>query len=73
MFLHIGKNSVIINKDLIGIFDIDKLNKSIYNDLKESHDIIDISENDKKTLVLLEIKGYITNISSLTLSKRIKF
>jgi len=79
MFLHIGKDKVIEKKDLICIFDIeslefnDKIN-NIIEKLEQEKNIIDISDNNRKTLILVKenntIKGYISNISSTTLGKR---
>jgi len=79
MFLHIGKDKVIEKKDLICIFDIeslefnDKIN-NIIEKLEQEKNIIDISDNNRKTLILVNennnIKGYISNISSTTLGKR---
>ena len=79
MFLHIGKDKVIEKKDLICILDIEslKINDKINNiieKLEQEKNIIDISENNRKTLVLVKenniLKGYISNISSTTLGKR---
>jgi len=79
MFLHIGKDKVIEKKDLICILDIeslkinDKIN-DIIEKLEQEKNIIDISDNNRKTLVLVKennsLKGYISNISSTTLGKR---
>lgn len=79
MYLHIGKDFIINNKDIIGIFNIDYIKntkeyKSLYNCLLEKKAIINISENQNKTFILLEkdnkIKGYITNIGANTIGKR---
>ena len=79
MFLHIGKDKVIEKKDLICILDIEslKINDKINNIIKKlekEKKIEDISDNNKKTLILLKennyLKGYISNISSTTLGKR---
>ena len=79
MFLHIGKDKVIEKKDLICILDIESLKNNdkinnIIEKLEQEKNIIDISENNRKTLVLVKenniLKGYISNISSTTLGKR---
>ena len=79
MFLHIGKDKVIEKKDLICVLDIEslKINDKINNileNLEKEKNIIDISDNNRKTLILVNennnIKGYISNISSTTLGKR---
>ena len=79
MFLHIGKDKVIEKKDLICILDIEslKINDKINNiieKLEQEKNIIDISDSNRKTLILVNennsLKGYISNISSTTLGKR---
>ena len=79
MYVHIGKDCIISSADIIGIFDISILEKNrniqeICKELKIDKNIIDVSENNQKTLVLIkgkkEAKGYISNISSSTLAKR---
>lgn len=76
MYLHIGKDCVIEENKIIGVFNIESIKKNneyknLYENIKDF--LIDISEENPKTLILIndeEIKGYITNISSTTLRKR---
>ena len=79
MYVHIGKESIINSDNIITIFNIKTLTKKM--DLKEicknigiSDNIIDVSDNNKKTLIICnlnkKLKGYITNISSTTIAKR---
>lgn len=79
MYLHIGKNCVIKDNSVVGIFDIEKISntqeyQNIYNYLQANKNIIDISSNQKNTFVLTEdnkkIKGYISNIGTNTIKKR---
>lgn len=76
MYLHIGKDYVINKNNIIGIFNIETIGRSEeYNNFYESikNDLIDISDENKKTIILVKdknIKGYITNISSVTLKNR---
>ena len=79
MYLHIGKDFVIKKKDIIGIFNIEYIKntkeyKSMYASLEEKNNLINVSEKQDKTFILLEnnksIKGYITNIGSNTIGKR---
>ena len=79
MYVHIGKDVIINSKNIIAIFDIKTLEKknsleNICKNLKISDNIIDVSEDNKKTLILVnensKTKGYISNISSITLGKR---
>ena len=80
MYLHIGKDIIVKENDIIGIFDIESIEntkeyKKIQEELIKKDKLVIISETSQKTLILLieekEIKGYITNISSLTLCNRI--
>ena len=78
MYLHIGKDIVLKNKDILFILDYHSLKEnSIFNNFIEKVDkknIFDISENKPKSIVITKeeniIKGYISNISSNTLGKR---
>ena len=69
MYLHIGKNNIINEEKIIGIFNLENIK------INKQEKIIDISNGNKKTIILINdkrIKGYITNISSTTLKKREK-
>lgn len=76
MYLHIGKDYVIDENNIIGIFNMEAIKKSreyehLYENIKDN--IVDISGGVQKTLILVKnknTKGYITNISSTTLKKR---
>lgn len=79
MYLHIGKDFVINNKNIIGIFNIDYVKntkefKSLYEKLEKENNIIKISEEQNKSFILVEenkkIKGYVTNIGTNTIMKR---
>ena len=80
MYLHIGNNVVINTDELIGIFDIETIKKQELSLLQNNEKInnfetIDISEGKAKSYILLKtekkIIKYISNISSVTLSKRV--
>ena len=79
MYVHIGKDIIIKEENILAIFDIKSLEKNfslenICKNLKISDNIIDISEDNQKTLIITneknKTKGYISNISSTTLGKR---
>ena len=79
MYVHIGKDVVINSNDIIAILDIESLEKKknleeVLQNLKISDNIVDVSEKNKKSLIVLEknnkVLGYITNISSNTIAKR---
>ena len=81
MYVHIGKELIIPQSEIITILDLEKIleNKKIEEILKELNlekNIINISEGINKSLIIVEeknkIKGYISNISSQTIAKRIK-
>lgn len=80
MFLHIGKDIVLQSKNIIGIFDIESLKKSnlskeFLENLKKQNLVYNVSDGVNKSLVISKdndkIEGYISNISSITLNKRI--
>ena len=79
MYVHIGKDTVIKSENIIAILDVESIEKkkkleNILQNLKISDNIIDVSDKNKKSLIILEknnkIMGYVTNISSSTLAKR---
>ena len=80
MFVHIGNNIIINSNTILGIYNIDSLRENnkyqeIINDLIGKDNITDISNNKQKSLIIVKdeiIKGFITNISSVTIAKRIK-
>ena len=60
MYLHIGKDKLIDDNNIIAILNIETL--------------IDVSDENKKSLIIIkekkQTKGYISNISTITLEKR---
>ena len=81
MYVHIGKDTVIKSENIIAILDVESIEKkkkleNILQNLKISDNIIDVSEKNKKSLIIIEknkkLTGYITNISSSTIAKRAK-
>ena len=79
MYFHIGKDTIISLKEVIMILNLEKiLEKNKFNDimkeLKMENNIIDISEGNLKSLIILKrndkLIGYISNISSNTLGRR---
>lgn len=73
MYLHIGNNNILQTKNIIGIFDLDSIKNST-----ESRKLLEPLKGqyqNEKTLILTakgkETKEYFSNISSLTMQKRI--
>lgn len=81
MYVHIGKDNIIKIDKIITILNLEKLleYKNIEDIVKEykiQNNVLNISEGINKSLLIIEedniIKGYISNISSTTLAKRIE-
>ena len=79
MYVHIGKDLVLNSNHIISVLDIDVLEKKknlqeVLQNLKISDKIIDVSDGNKKSLIIIQKNnenfGYITNISTTTLAKR---
>lgn len=79
MYVHIGKETIINTENIIAILDIESLEKKkdfeeVLQNLKISDNIIDVSEKNRKSLIIVSKNnknyGYITNISTTTLGKR---
>ena len=75
LYLHIGNNDMVLIRNVIGVFDIEKL-KNNKNNEKFMTIISNKDLKDNKTMVLtLEnglLKPYLTNISVMTIKKRIE-
>ena len=79
MYLHIGKGLVLNSNDIIAILNIDYIKntkdyKKFYQKLLEENNIVNISNGNEKTLILVNkkdcVKAYISNINSNTIGKR---
>lgn len=81
MYVHIGNDNIIKKDEIVAILNLELLleEKNLEDIIKEVNlegKIINISDNIKKSLIIVkndkEQIGYITNISSITLAKRIQ-
>ena len=81
MYVHIGKEIIIPESEIITILNLEKMleNKKLEDICKElnlENNIVNISEGSNKSLILIKkenkLKGYISNISSQTLAKRMQ-
>ena len=76
MFLHLGGDVSVLQKDIIGIFDIYSSHKSTITKefleiAKGEKSIIKVSPNEKnKSFIIVGDKLYLSPISSVTLQKR---
>lgn len=79
MYLHIGKDIVINQKDIVFILNFNSIeenkeNEKLLKEIKKKENIIDISNGIQKTIILVKNKElsnwYVTNISTSTLYKR---
>ena len=79
MYLHIGKDKLIDDNNIIAILNIETLKEKeniekICKNMNFSDNIIDVSDGNKKSLIIIkekkQTKGYISNISTITLEKR---
>lgn len=80
MYLYVGEEKLIHNEDIIGIFNIQYIKntkeyKSMYNNLEDENNLIDLSEGEGKSFILTEKnknkKGYIAKIGANTILKRL--
>lgn len=81
MYIHIGKDLVMKEEDIIGIFNLDYIGntkeyRNFKSNLEEQKLLKTITPNLGKTFILTESKGktkaYITNIGASTIGKRKK-
>lgn len=77
MYLHIGENTVIRDRDIIGIFDMDTstVNKATRDYLKKAEQekrVVYVNYDLPKCFVVTDKKVFISPINTSTLSKRAK-
>lgn len=81
MYVHIGKDNIIKTEKIIAIINLEKMLEykkldEILKQYKIEENTINISKDSNKSLIIIKedniVKGYISNISSTTLSKRIE-
>lgn len=79
MYLHLGRDVIVNEKDIVAIFDIDKttigkITKKYLYDSEKKKEVINISDDLPKSFIVCENKGrttiYISQISTITLQKR---
>ncbi len=79
MYLHIGQNTTILSKSIIGIFDLDhssssKITRDFLRVQEQKHRVINVSDDLPRSFLICEEKGsiriYLTQISSSTLLRR---
>lgn len=77
MYLHIGEDTVIRDRDIIGIFDMDTstVNKATREYLKKAEQekrVVYVNYDLPKCFVVTDKKVFISPINTSTLSKRAK-
>lgn len=77
MYLHIGSNIILKKEEIIGIFDYKEMQKNKISSKfleKIKNNIITNESQIEKSIILTNekgiMKGYLSNISSITLLKR---
>lgn len=79
MYLHIGQNTTILSKSIIGIFDLDhssssKITRDFLRIQEQKHRVINVSDDLPRSFLICEENGsiriYLTQISSSTLLRR---
>lgn len=77
MFIHLGGETIIHQKSVIGIFDFKAIQAppsvEFLDGLRAGRLLDDISSGTPKSLVLTDAKAYLSPISTGTLKKRTEF
>lgn len=83
MYLHLGQETVVKEKEVIGIFDLDtstvsKHTRTFLNKAERNKEVINVSYELPKSFILCskgkkEKRVYISQISTATLNKRSNF
>ncbi len=83
MYLHLGESTIVRNKDIIGIFDLDtttvmKASRNYINKASRENKVITVSYELPKSFIVCrdkkkkESRIYISQLSSTTLENRVK-
>lgn len=81
MYLHLGQDTIVNTKNIVGIFDMDtstvgKPTREFLNKAQKSGNVINVSFELPKSYVILNENGkltvYISQLSSMTLEKRLR-
>ena len=79
MFIHIGGDIIVRDKEVIAILDVNHIKrnrKKKYNfivEVEKTHEVVKIVNEDLKSLIITKDKVYYSPISSTTLKKRANF
>ena len=78
MFVHIGNNIILEEKDIIGIYNIESMKdseeyKNLIESLKRTDNLVSQANGDARSLIMTKengkIVGYETNVSTMSISK----
>lgn len=81
MYLHLGEETVIRDKSIIGIFDLEitsqsKITRNFLSSEEKKKNVINVSEELPRSFIVCNEKGrnktYISQISSQTITRRSK-
>ncbi len=81
MFLHLGNDYIVFEKDIIAVFDfetttVSKITREFLREAEDEEFIVNVSDDVPKSFIVTEIKGrskvFISNIASSTLLKRLE-
>lgn len=77
MFLHLGEDTVITDKNIIGIFDMDtstvnKATRDYLNKAQKDGRVVYVNYDLPKSFVVTDSEVYISLVNTGTLSKRAK-
>lgn len=79
MFVHIGNNIVLEEKDIIGIYNVESMRdseeyKNLIESLKRTDNLVTQANGDARSLIMTKengkIVGYETNVSTMSIAKR---
>ena len=79
MFVHIGNNIILEEKDIIGIYNIESMKdseeyKNLIESLKRTDNLVSQANGDARSLIMTKengkIVGYETNVSTMSIAKR---
>jgi hypothetical protein len=75
MYIHVGQNTVIPEKSIIGVFDMDntttsKITRAFLENVERRGGIVNVSDELPKAFVVTTEKVYLTQLAAATIARR---
>ena len=79
MYLHLGQDTIVLQKDVVGIYDMDNcsashITRAFLREAEQAGQVVGVAEELPKSFVIVRAEGnttvYLSQLSTATLQKR---